>query len=217
MPRRKMPPETEGAVLVLSRRRCCICYGLNRDIAIMSGQIAHLDGRPDSNDLDNLAFLCFEHHDQYDSSTSQSKGLTPREVRQFRMDLHEIIDSIWSKPVRIGETEARQSWDVSGRYVRDGEFSSAEIQVWVLINGNIRVTGLALWGKTKEYGPNLGEVDFETDLKDSKVVFKDTSVGGEEYCLEIEFKGARLIAMEKYVVGYFGMNVSFEGEYRRVN
>jgi hypothetical protein len=212
-----MPPEIEVAVLVLSRRRCCICYGLNRDIAIKPGQIAHLDGRPDNNDLDNLAFLCFEHHDQYDSSTSQSKGLIPREVRQFRMDLHEIIDSISSKPVRIGETEARPSWDVSGRYVRDGEFSSAEIQVWALLNGNVRVTGLALWGKTKEYGPNLGEVDFESDLKDGKAVFKDTSVGGEEYCLEVEFKGARLKVTEKYVVGYFGMNVSFEGEYRRVD
>jgi len=90
--RRRIPAEIEESVLVLSRRRCCLCFGLNRDLAIKQGQIAHLDGRPDNNDLDNLAFMCLEHHDQYDTRTSQSKGLTAREAKRFRKDLHEVIE-----------------------------------------------------------------------------------------------------------------------------
>ena len=184
---------------------------------VKSGQIAHLDGRNDNNDIDNLAFLCFEHHDQYDTRTSQSKGLTPREARRFRKALHEVIEQAWNQPVTIGEVRVRAKGDVSGHYVREGEFSSAELQVVTLLNGNLRVTGMALWGKTREYGPNLGEVDFEAELRDNRAVFSDKTIGGDEYGLELKFQGDKLIATEKYVVGYFGMNASFGGQYRRID
>ena len=36
-----------------------------------------------NNQADNLAFLCLEHHDSYDSSTSQSKGFISREVKYY--------------------------------------------------------------------------------------------------------------------------------------
>jgi hypothetical protein len=217
MARKRIPPEIEESVLVLSRRRCCLCFGLNRDLAIKQGQIAHLDGRADNNDLDNLAFMCFEHHDEYDSRTSQSKGLTPREARRFRKDLHEIIEHAWNQPVTIGAAKIRGKGDVSGHYVREGEFSSAELQVYMLLNGNVRVTGMALWGKTREYGPNFGEVDFETELENNRAIFSDRSVLDDEYLLELHFQGDKLVATEKYVVGYFGMNASFEGEYKRLD
>jgi hypothetical protein len=217
MARKRIPAGVEATVLVMSRRRCCVCFGLNRDISIKAGQIAHLDQRPNNNDLDNLAFMCFEHHDQYDSRTRQSKGLTAREVRHFRKELHEVIEAAWKQPIEIGEVQGREPSDISGRYIREGEFESAELQVWVLLNGNVRVTGLALWGKSREYGPNLGELDFEAEPRGNKVIFSDRSVGGEEYRLELSFEGNRLVATENYVVGYFGMNVSFEGEYRRVD
>jgi len=217
MTRKRIPPDVEESVLVLCRRRCCLCYGLNRDIGIKTGQIAHLDGRNDNNDLDNLAFMCFEHHDQYDTRTSQSKGLTPREARRFRKELHEVIEQEWNQPIIIGEARVRAIGDVSGHYVREGEFLSAELQVIRLLNGNVRVTGMALWGKTREYGPNLGQVDFEAELRDNRAVFSDKSIGRDEYRLELQFQGDKLIATERYVVGYFGMNASFEGEYRRID
>ena len=125
MTRKQIPPDVEESVLVLCRRRCCLCYGLNRDVGIKAGQIAHLDGRNDNSDLDNLAFMCLEHHDQYDAHTSQSKGLTPREARRFRKGLHEVIEQVWNQPVTIGEAIIRAKGDISGHYVREGEFSSA--------------------------------------------------------------------------------------------
>jgi len=89
---RKRPKQaTEAEVLTLSRRRCCICFGLNRDVEVKAGQIAHLDGDKSNSALDNMAFLCFEHHDQYDSRTSQSKNFTVKEVKRYRDELHEKV------------------------------------------------------------------------------------------------------------------------------
>jgi len=55
------------------------------------GQIAHLDNDASNNSLDNLAFFCLEHHDQYDSRTSQSKGLMIEEARRYRADLKAFV------------------------------------------------------------------------------------------------------------------------------
>lgn len=86
--RKRIPDFTQAEVLVQSRRRCCVCFGLNRDDQVKKGQIAHLDGNRNNDKIENLAFLCFDHHDEYDTSTSQSKGLTIREVLKYREELH---------------------------------------------------------------------------------------------------------------------------------
>lgn len=89
--RKRISKETETELLVRSRRRCCICFGLNQNLAEKKGQIAHLDGDPSNSDPDNLAYLCFDHHDQYDSRTRQSKGLTIDEVKRYREQLYEAL------------------------------------------------------------------------------------------------------------------------------
>src|ERR1019366_6110509 len=78
-------------VLVASRRRCCVCFGLSNDPAEKKGQIAHIDRDASNSARDNLVFLCFDHPDQYDSRTSQSKGLTEEEVREYRAQLHRFV------------------------------------------------------------------------------------------------------------------------------
>lgn len=215
MNRKRLPTQIEEEVLILSRRRCCICFGLNRDTRIKLGQIAHLDGNSSNNELDNLAFLCFEHHDQYDTRTSQSKGLTSREVRRYRKELHEVIEQAWKQPMSIAGSEVRSPGDISGRYIRETDYESAELEVTLLENNQVHITGVALWGTTREFGPNIGEIDFEAPLKEGRVEFTDSTLG-EEYKLEIRFENGRAFAKEQYVVGFFGMNVSFEGEYARV-
>jgi hypothetical protein len=84
---------TQAQVLLEGRRRCCVCFGLNRDAQLKKGQIAHLDGNRDNNAPKNLVFLCLEHHDEYDSRTSQSKGLTLAEVTHFRKELEAHLKS----------------------------------------------------------------------------------------------------------------------------
>jgi len=77
----------EVRVIKRCRRRCCICYGLKRDDSIKQGQIAHLDRDPSNNAIENLTFLCLEHHDLYDGRTSQSKNFTPDEVEGYRDEI----------------------------------------------------------------------------------------------------------------------------------
>lgn len=87
MRRRTVPDAVIADVLAASRRRCCLCFVLRHDASEKRGQIAHLDQDRTNGDPDNLAFLCLEHHDQYDGTTSQSKGLTLQEVKCYRAQL----------------------------------------------------------------------------------------------------------------------------------
>jgi hypothetical protein len=91
MPRSRLPVAVEQQVLLLSRRRCCICFGLDVDMSQKQGQIAHLDRNPDNDKIHNLAFFCLQHHDQYDTRTSQSKGFQEAEVREFRRELYDVL------------------------------------------------------------------------------------------------------------------------------
>lgn len=84
-------PDVQDTVLVKSARRCALCYGLNGSLVVVRGQIAHVDRDSSNSGLGNLAFLCMDHHDEYDSKTSQSKGYRPGELIQHRDALHEAI------------------------------------------------------------------------------------------------------------------------------
>lgn len=87
----KSKAHVENEVLLRCRRRCCVCFGLYRDGRVKRGQIAHLFCRKERHELEDLAFLCLDHHDQYDSMTSQSKKLTANEIRVFRNELEGYI------------------------------------------------------------------------------------------------------------------------------
>jgi hypothetical protein len=88
MSRPKPPKAVETELLVRSRRRCALCFGLDRSTSIVKGQIAHVDRNPTNNAVDNLAWLCLPHHDEYDSRPSQSKGFTPHELVAYRNELY---------------------------------------------------------------------------------------------------------------------------------
>lgn len=216
MTRPKLPKSVENQVLVQCRRRCCVCFGLARDLSIKAGQIAHLDRRPANNALDNLAFLCLDHHDQYDSTTSQSKGLTALEVLTFRKELHQAIDTAWTQAIRLDVQVLPDEWDLAGHYVRETAFESSEFQIIRLIDGRLRVTGMSFWGTTRPSGPSIGELDFEALPLGDSVRFSTATANGEVYEVELIFNAIGLVAAEKSVPGHFGMNVSFAGEYHRL-
>jgi len=72
-----------------SRRRCCLCVFLSDRDEVRRGQIAHLNHDRSDSRFKNLVWLCLEHHDEFDSQPSQSKGLTLDEVREYRDRLYE--------------------------------------------------------------------------------------------------------------------------------
>lgn len=86
--RKHIPKAIETNVLLASRRRCCLCVFLKNRDEDQKGQIAHLNRDPSDTSLDNLVWLCLEHHDDYDGKTSQSKGFTIDEVRHYRKLLY---------------------------------------------------------------------------------------------------------------------------------
>lgn len=92
MTRRTLTDATQANVLLKSRRRCCLCFWLKGEDEVKKGQLAHLDG-DNANSLEsNLAFLCLEHHDEYDSIPRLSKGLREKEVRRWRDELYKEME-----------------------------------------------------------------------------------------------------------------------------
>jgi hypothetical protein len=88
MARKPIPGETQKNILTKSRRRCCFCFWLEGRDEVQKGQIAHLDGNNENAAEDNLAFLCFDHHDEYDGTTRLAKGLREDEAKHWRDELY---------------------------------------------------------------------------------------------------------------------------------
>jgi hypothetical protein len=105
---RRRIPDAEVETLKRSGRRCCICFGLYGDLEIKRGQIAHLDRNPMDSSVDNLMFLCLEHHDQYDTRTSQSKGWTAKEAKYYRTLLYEAIEDLRGAKEKAGRNDTEQ-------------------------------------------------------------------------------------------------------------
>ena len=92
-----------------SRRRCALCYKLKGDLTEKKGQIAHLDQNPANYAEGNLAWLCLEHHSEYDSRTSQHKNYTMPEVKKARDDLHAAIRALQHLAAPAVRTEGRNA------------------------------------------------------------------------------------------------------------
>lgn len=107
--RRPIPSQTELLVLDRSRRRCALCYKMKGDLTEKRGQIAHLDQNPANYAEGNLAWLCLEHHSEYDSRTSQHKNYTIAEVKNARDDLHAAIHSSQHLAAPAVRTEGRNA------------------------------------------------------------------------------------------------------------
>ena len=89
--RKRIPIETETKILMESARRCALCFGLKGDLSRKAGQIAHIDQDASNADETNLVYLCLEDHDEYDSKTSQSKGITAAELTEYKKRLNAAI------------------------------------------------------------------------------------------------------------------------------
>ena len=93
MSRKPIPKDIETDILTSSKRRCCLCTGLEGNYSIKKGQIAHLDQNNENFKNENLAFLCLEHHSDFDSTTKQHKNYTIQEVKQYRGQLYYYLEN----------------------------------------------------------------------------------------------------------------------------
>lgn len=223
MARKALPQTTETAVLVRSRRRCCICFGLDRDARLKAGQIAHLDKNNANHSESNLAFLCFAHHDEYDSTSSQRKNFTAGEVKQFREELYATINKALTQQVHFGEITVSPSDPYAGSYIRvDSGGNSAEIKLTPLpdsYEGDVQyyVSGLAIWGAEPPYGPNIGTLDFAGRLDaERKIVYRRERSEDALVTTSLVFRDSgELEVSEENWIGEYGKNVTFAGRYVR--
>lgn len=146
---RKVPPSIIAKVVIDSRRRCCLCVYLDNDESIQRGQIAHINSRCDNKET-NLVFLCLKHHDEFDSRTSQSKGITVEEVRHYRDLLYQkYADSAFDKSALDQNMDDERVWL---RFRCEGGHESWQ-QLWEfkafhewLTDRSDITKGMAIWG-----------------------------------------------------------------------
>ena len=79
-------------MLIKSARRCVLCFHLHGRLTEKAGRVAHLDRDRTNTAEDNLAWMCFHHHDKYDSKSSQRKNYTRAEVKEARLRLYAAIE-----------------------------------------------------------------------------------------------------------------------------
>lgn len=118
--RRKLTKETEEKVLFRSRRRCCLCVFINGDLSVKQVQIAHVDQNRDNNRLDNLVALCLNHHDEFDSKRSQSKGITASEIKHYRHELDQLNHEFYQR-LKLSTTNFLEDWSLENSKINPFE------------------------------------------------------------------------------------------------
>jgi hypothetical protein len=96
--RKPWAKDVELRILLASKRRCALCFGMRGDATEKKGQIAHIDRDASRNAEDNGAWLCTPHHDKYDSVSRQTKRYTPDELRAYKAMLIEHMQQplVWT-------------------------------------------------------------------------------------------------------------------------
>src|SRR5712691_10929626 len=102
-----------------------------------------------------------------------------------------------------------------GLYMRNWPGANAEI--WIATGGGntCQVTGEALWGEGREFGPNMGGLNFAARLNNRTVIHSEISAS-HSYGISLHFRRNKLKVVERNPHFRHGKNVTFRGTYRRV-
>jgi hypothetical protein len=92
VPRKPFPVNVQSLVLAKCKRKCALCFCLDDDDTEKEGQLAHIDRDAQNNSEDNAAFLCTRHHSRYDSSSRQTKGILPDELKEYQRTLYSFLE-----------------------------------------------------------------------------------------------------------------------------
>jgi hypothetical protein len=197
--RRSFPREVETAVLVRSVRRCALCFGFHGDLRKKSGQLAHVDRNPANSALENAAFLCTVHHDEYDSIPSQTKRITPDELIAYREALYEAVKT----PGVLREIESKRI-----NRSRRGRTAGIVLEVYDRRIPIYKATVEFLRSVNADLRPDLqAVVKFGRDTDEALFLFDETIVS---YLSEIATKAFRLRAASQALQHAFTESASQE-------
>jgi hypothetical protein len=105
--------------------------------------------------------------------------------------------------------------DIEGIYRRETNDERAKLEFRLLPDGKVHVAGIAFWGTRREYGPNIGELDFTSALLEDRISYSEKKGQRRIYTLELTFTKDGLTAREEGHSDNLGLNVSFAGEYKK--
>lgn len=86
MSRKKIPDEVQADVIFKSNRECVVCDNHKR-----GDHIHHIDGDNTNSKFENLAFLCFDCHNEASLTGSLRKKLSPKTIIKFRDHKYKVI------------------------------------------------------------------------------------------------------------------------------
>jgi hypothetical protein len=92
--RKKIPTDIEAEVIFQSNRLCCIDQK-------RGDHIHHIDGNNSNYEFSNLAFLCFDCHDEVSRTGSLRKRLTPKAILKFRDHHYSVIKNMRDQSLGI--------------------------------------------------------------------------------------------------------------------
>jgi hypothetical protein len=183
MTRKNFPKAIEADVLIQCRRRCAFCFCLEGDTLVKRGQLAHIDRNPANASRENAAFLCTPHHDEYDSTSRQTKRFTPEELRAYQKELHMYVNSAeaWLE----SKTTPRKRTDVKAE--------SISLELYDRRLPTYRTTTQFLRMVHTDYKPDLQEImKFAHDTDETLFLFDEVIA---EYLTELLKKALRLRAL----------------------
>jgi len=166
--------------------------------------------------------MCLEHHDQYDTRTSQSKGLTEGEARAYQAELLQALSRMLGVKVHFGEIEIPNADPFAGNYIQIGVPSDVASEITITPapdspEGLLQyvVTGTALWIGVRGTCPNIGMINFLGEVYQGHIV-QTYPNGDKVHSIDIQFGEDSLSIDEENWFGAYGMNVNFIGQYRKI-
>ena len=111
----------------------------------------------------------------------------------------------------------------AGSYTRiDSGQNSAELTLTPLPDSyeedvQYYVSGLAIWGADRPYGPNLGTIELVGRMTDERQIIHCETFGENQTVTTLSFAGDGVVTVREETrgVGAYGMHVTFEGTYQR--
>jgi hypothetical protein len=183
MNRRDFPKAVKIEVLTKCRRRCALCFALEGDIGTKRGQLAHIDRNPANSSKENAAFLCTQHHDEYDSTSRQTAGIAAAELKKYQESLYEYLESPGIRLDARGRPRKRKTTNPK---TISFELYDRRLPIYRIAIQFLRVV-------QRDYKPNLQEVlKFAGDTEEALFLFDETIAA---YLAELLKKALRLRAV----------------------
>lgn len=221
--RKKISDKTITEVLVRSRRRCAMCFGLERDFDIKDGQIAHVDHNHANPELANLVFLCLRHHNEYDSRKSQAKNFIAEELMTYREELYREIERRFHMAADALKDADFRPDRFDGTYEFKLAHKEATLEIRHIKDNVYTINGTSFFGTDRPGGPNIGELSEVATMNDGVLIYADFNPDTKEvdYTIRIVFDGNKIhvddTGTADGLTNRFGMGAYFAGDYEKIS